>query len=133
MPRTMTQRVHFDAPPSTVFALYMDSRLHAETTGAGAAIDPRPGRAFTAWDGYIGGVTLHVEPDRMVVQTWRGSDWNRDDPDSIFVLLFLADGEGTSLHVTHANIPDGQFEGVRDGWKQYYWQPWKRWIKKQPH
>lgn len=89
-----------------------------------------PGKAFTAGDGYIGGVNLHVEKDRMIVQTWRGSDWDKDDPDSILVLLFLPDEKGSTLHVTHANIPDDRFEGIRDGWVEYYWKPWKAWLRK---
>jgi activator of HSP90 ATPase len=117
----MTQKVHFKASPATLFSLYTDSRLHSESTGSGA---------FTAGDGYIGGVNLHVEKDRMIVQTWRGSDWRREDPDSIFILLLIPDAEGTTLHVTHANIPDEQFEGIREGWKEYYWKPWKAWIRK---
>jgi activator of HSP90 ATPase len=139
MPKTFSRTVLFAAPPETLFALYPDARLHAEATGAGASIEPKAGKAFTAWDGYIGGVNLHVVKDRMVVQTWRGSDWKAADPDSILVLLFLPEGRAkggarggaTRLHVTHANVPDDQFEGVRDGWTEFYWRPWKAWLKRE--
>jgi uncharacterized protein YndB with AHSA1/START domain len=134
MPKTFTQSIRFAAPPARVYSLYADQRLHAESTGSGASIKPKAGAAFTAGDGYIGGVTLHVEKDRMIVQTWRAEDWPSEAPDSVLVLLFLPeegpDGEGTRMLVTHANVPDDQAEELKKGWTDYYWKPWKAWIKK---
>jgi uncharacterized protein YndB with AHSA1/START domain len=130
MPKTFTQSVLFAAPPATVYALYAEQKLHAEATGSGASIKAKAGAAFTAWDGYIGGVTLHAEKDRMLVQTWRAEDWGSDAPDSVLVLLFLPEGEGTRLLVTHANVPDDQAEELKKGWTEFYWKPWKAWIKK---
>jgi choline-glycine betaine transporter len=46
------------------------------------------------------------------------------------VLLFLPEGEGTRLIVTHANVPDDQAEELKKGWTEFYWKPWKAWIKK---
>jgi activator of HSP90 ATPase len=129
MPKTFTQSLFFDAPPSALFELYTDARLHAEATGAGAAIEPAAGRAFTAWDGYIGGVNLHVVKDRMVVQTWRSADWSDKDEDSILVLLFEPERSGTRLLLTHANVPDEEAVELRKGWTEYYWKPWKAWLK----
>jgi uncharacterized protein YndB with AHSA1/START domain len=129
MPKTFSQSLHFDAPPSRVFALYADAGLHAGTTGSGAAIQAKAGTAFTAWDGYIGGVNLHVVPDRMIVQTWRASDWGKDESDSVLVLLFLPEDGGTRLLVTHANVPDDQAAELKAGWTEYYWKPWKKWLK----
>jgi activator of HSP90 ATPase len=130
MPKTFTQSLLFAAPPATVYALYADQKLHAETTGSAATIKAKAGAPFTAWDGYIEGTTLHAEQGRMIVQTWRASDWPDEAPDSIFILLFLPEGEGTRVLVTHANVPDDQIEDLKKGWTEYYWKPWKAWIKK---
>jgi uncharacterized protein YndB with AHSA1/START domain len=129
MPKTFSQSIHFDAPPARLFALYTDASLHAGSTGSGAAIKAKAGTAFTAWDGYIGGVNLHVVPDRMLVQTWRASDWGKDDPDSVLILLFMPEEGGTRLLVTHANVPDDQAAELKSGWTEYYWKPWKKWLK----
>ena len=130
MPKTFTQSVLFAAPPADVFALYAEQKLHAETTGSAASIKAKAGAPFTAWDGYIRGLTLHVEPSRMIVQTWRAEDWPEDAPDSVLVLLFLAEEGGTRLLATHANVPDDQVDELKKGWTDYYWKPWKAWIKR---
>jgi activator of HSP90 ATPase len=129
MPKTFTQSILFAAPPSTVYGLYAVSELHAEATDADASIEARAGAPFTAWDGYINGITLHAEADRLLVQTWRASDWKPEDPDSVLILLFLPEGAGTRLYVTHANVPDDQVDELEKGWKEYYWKPWKEWIE----
>ena len=130
MATTFTQSVLFDAPPATVYALYAEQKFHTEATGSTASIKAKAGAAFTAWDGYISGVTLHAEKDRMIVQTWRTDDWGSGEPDSVLVLLFQAEGGGTRLILTHANVPESQAEELKKGWKEYYWKPWKAWIGK---
>ena len=30
----------------------------------------------------------------------------------------------------HANVPDFETTGVKEGWNSYYWKPWKAYIKK---
>ncbi len=129
MPKTFTQSILFAAPPATVYALYADQKLHVETTGSAATIKAKAGAPFTAWDGYIKGTTLYAEQGRMIVQTWRAEDWPEDAPDSVFILLFLPEEEGTRLLATHANVPDDQVEDLKKGWTEYYWKPWKTWIK----
>jgi uncharacterized protein YndB with AHSA1/START domain len=129
MPRTITQSILFAAPPATVYSLYADQKLHAEVTGSAATIKPKAGTEYSAWDGYIKGVTLHAEKDRMIVQTWRAEDCPEEAVDSVLVLLFQPEGEGTRLLVTHANVPEDQAEELKKGWTDWYWKPWKKWIK----
>jgi activator of HSP90 ATPase len=128
MPKTFTQKLHFAASPAELFKLYADPKLHTAATGSPATGGAKPGRVYSAWDGYIRGKTLHVEEDRLIVQTWRASDWRAEDPDSILVLLFLADATGSTLHLTQANVPDDQAEGLKEGWTEFYWRPWKKWL-----
>ena len=130
MATTFTQSLLFAAPPATLYSLYADQKLHAAATGSAASIKAKAGAPFTAWDGYISGITLHAEKDRMLVQTWRAEDWPAEAPDSVLILLFLPEGEGARLIVTHANVPDDQAAELKKGWTDYYWKPWKAWIKK---
>lgn len=130
MPKTITQSVYFEAPPAAVYALYADETLHAEVTGAGASIKARAGAAFAAWDDYISGTIIKAEKNRTIIQTWRASDWESEAPDSILVLLFMKEGEGTRLLLAHAGVPDGQAAELLKGWTDFYWKPWKVWIKK---
>ena len=36
------------------------------------------GEAFSAWDGYISGLTLLAAEGSMIVQTWRADDWESE-------------------------------------------------------
>ena len=105
----------------------MDSAKHSAATGGQAKIGANAGTAFSAWDGGIKGRTLHGVPKKLVVQTWRGADWDKALPDSILVLTF-SDGQ---VEMTHANVPDLAAAGIKDGWNQYYWKPWRAWLKAQ--
>lgn len=57
----------FPVEPRTLFKAWMDSRAHAAFTGGAAHIDPRVGGEFTAWDGYIQGTTIRLDPPRRIV------------------------------------------------------------------
>jgi hypothetical protein len=30
----------------------------------------------------------------------------------------------------HANVPEEEAEGIKKGWFDYYWKPWRNYIKK---
>jgi hypothetical protein len=30
--------------------------------------------------------------------------------------------------MTHANIPDDELPGIKTGWNDYYWKPWKKYL-----
>lgn len=128
MPATIVQRVEFDATPATLFETYVDARKHAKATGGGAVMSQKEGTRFSAWDGYIEGVNLAIVKDRLVVQSWRASDWTADDPDSILVLAFSATKKGARVDLVHANVPDRERDALDQGWHDNYWEPWKAYL-----
>lgn len=116
------------ATPDAVYEAWMSSELHAAMTGGDAQIDARPGGQFEAWDGYIAGTTLELEPGRRIVQAWRTTEFADDDPDSrIDVLLEPVDG-GTLITLRHADIPDGQ-SGYEQGWRDNYFEPMRTFFE----
>jgi len=111
------------ALPQKVYEAWLDSAAHSDFTGSPAKIDPRMGGDFLAWDGYISGKTLALEPFHHIRQTWRTSDFPENAPDSILDILFEAVGAHTRLTLIHTEIPDGQSEQYRQGWEDYYFSP----------
>lgn len=106
-------------PPSVLQARWLDPAWHARFTGgAVATFDPASG-AYTAWDGYIEGVTLEDSPGR-IVQTWRSGDFAEDDAASRLELVFEPAGAGTRLVLRHSEIPAGQGAMYRTGWEDHY-------------
>jgi activator of HSP90 ATPase len=130
MTKTITQKIIFNnATPSILYNFYMNAKLHSKLTGAPAKINAKACSSFTAHGNYIKGKNLHLVKDKMIVQTWRGSDWAKADQDSVFMLSFELKGKDVEMNMTHANIPDRQVADIKDGWNVYYWKPWKEYLK----
>ena len=52
--------------------------------------------------------------------------------DSILILTFWSDPAGGRIDLTHVNVADHDVEGVSEGWKKYYWDPWRVYLGKGP-
>ena len=130
MSKTILQSVKFQVSPETLFEIYMDSKKHSAATGAKAVISRKVGGKFTAYEGYIRGKNLLIVPHYLIAQTWGGKDFRKNDPDSILVLTFNKIRNGTRLDLVHINVPDHKHQGIKSGWNQYYWKPWKTYLKR---
>lgn len=112
------------APPDVVYVAWLSSDEHSAMTGGGTAhIDPREGGDFDAWDGYIHGVTLTLEPFTRIVQSWRTQNFTDEHADSRIEVLFEEDEDGTLVRVRHSNVPDDQLGYEQGGWKKSYFDP----------
>jgi len=127
MTKTITQNVVFkNTKTSTLYSMYLDSKQHtAITGGVPAKITAKEGAKFSAHGGYIVGKNLQLVKDKLIVQSWYGTDWAKGSDDSTFIMLFEQKGKDAVIHMTHANIPDKQVAGIKSGWNDYYWKPWK--------
>jgi len=72
--------------------------------------------------------TLYLVPNRLVVQSWRSVHWPKDDLDSILTLIFSRYDDRGRVTLVHANVPDADYAGVKNGWNQYYWRRWKAYL-----
>jgi len=127
MAKTILQRVTLKASPRDLFETYLDSAKHSAATGAKARISRKAGARFSAWNGYIQGRNLHVVPGRLVVQTWRGSDFGGED--SILILRFDEAPGGGRITMVHANVPDARAASIAKGWHTHYWKPWRAYLR----
>ena len=131
MPRTVVQSAHLPATPSKLYAMYLDPDQHASFTGGGPArIAAKVGTDWSAFEGRIHGLVLSLVPDRMIVQSWRSFEWEEGDLDSILVLSFWPEREGTRIELTQANVPDRLYRTLVSGWPTRYWEPWRSFLKK---
>jgi uncharacterized protein YndB with AHSA1/START domain len=135
MAKTIEQRVTFSVPPERLYRLYLNRREHETACGGWgkAAIVGRVGGRM-AMAPHISGKFLHLVPGRMIVQTWRGSNWKRSDTDSILTLTFERVAQGTRLVMVHANVPEANARSIASatsGWHGHYWRPWKGYLRKQ--
>ncbi len=125
MPRNVILAASFPVAPDVLYEMYLDAPSHAALTGHPVTIEPRPGTAFRAFDGMLTGTMLHVDPKRLIVQTWRSANWPADAIDSVLTLSFWQEADGARIELVHVNVPDDDFAGVSQGWEKYYWTPWR--------
>ena len=76
----------------------------------------------------IYGRNLLVVPDRMIVQSGRSKSWKPADPDAILVVRFSKDPGGGRVDLVHVGVPAYDHKGVSEGWRKYYWKPWKAYL-----
>ena len=122
--KTIRQSVTFKASPKTIYEMLMDSRKHAAFTGSKVRISCKVGGKITAYDNYISGTNLELVPNKKIVQSWRGSDW----PEGHFsqaTFAFKAVKGGTRLTFIQSGVPAEQYEGIKKGWIEFYWEPMK--------
>ncbi len=102
---------------------------HSAFTGSPALIAPRAGAPFRAFDGVLTGTVLHVDPKRVLAQTWRSARWPAGAADSVLVLSFWPEAEGGRIELAHVGVPEEDFAGVSEGWHRYYWAPWRAYLE----
>lgn len=116
------------ADPATIYRAWLSSDGHSAMTGAEASVDPTIGGAFSAWDGYIEGRTLELDPDRRIVQSWRTSEFSPEQADSQIEVLLDATPAGTHVTIKHTGVPADQLGYEQGGWDDNYFTPMREYF-----
>src|SRR4051812_45883260 len=107
MAKTIIQDVLFKSTtPKDLYGIYTNADKHSMATGAPAEISTLEGSNFSAHSGFITGRNLQLIENRLIVQSWRAQSWSSDDIDSTFIIHLETQGDDTTLHAIHANVPD---------------------------
>ena len=113
--------------PEEIYEAWLDSEGHSKMTGSPAHATANVGESFDAWDGYISGKNLELEPGKRIVQSWRGSSYKDSDEDSQIEVNFEAVDDGTKITLTHTNVPDDQ-GSHEPGWATHYFEPMQKYF-----
>jgi len=127
---TITQKIIIKATPTEVYDAFIDPKKHSEFTGSKATGKPVVGSKFTAWDGYIQGKNLELEKGKRIVQEWVTTDWPKNFPPSRLELNFKDLGGKTEITMVHLDVPAVQEDELKQGWKDFYWEPLKDYFRK---
>jgi activator of HSP90 ATPase len=119
----------FRVKPAVVYSAWLNSKAHTGMTGGIAKVNSKLNSKFSAWDGYITGKTIELKANRRIVQQWRTTEFPTDAPDSIIEINLLAIQKGTKLIMIHKNIPAGQSDNYKKGWKDFYFKPMEEFFK----
>lgn len=105
-----------------LYTAWLDSVQHSAMTGGEAICSDKEGDSFSTWDGYITGTNKKLVEGKEIIQSWRTSDFEDSDPDSLLTLQFTDTKQGCELTLIHSNIPEAQPD-YKQGWVEHYFEP----------
>jgi activator of HSP90 ATPase len=128
--KSIKQTATFNASPEKIYDLIMDEKKHAEFTGSKATISTKVNGEFSVFDGYIHGHNIELVKGKKIVQAWHFAEegWP-DDHLSICTFELEQSGDKTKLRFLQTNVPEHTVASISDGWKQYYWNGMKAYLK----
>ena len=122
-----TLKTIIQASAKEIYTAWLDSEGHSKMTGGAANASDKPGESFTAWDGYIEGKNLALEPYKRIVQSWRTSEFEQGEEDSQIEILLKETEDQTELTLIHTQVPEGGDNYIQ-GWKEHYFHPMKSYF-----
>ena len=105
------------APPEDVYLALTNPNTIQLWSGEEAEMSTEAGSEFSLWDGSIVGKNLEFIDGKKVVQQWY---FGEQLADSIVTIILHPHQEGTSVELKHTNIPDEDFEDIKQGWTESY-------------
>lgn len=128
--KSIKQTVTFNASPEEVYDLIMNPKKHAAFTGSEVKMSNKIKGKFNAFDGYIHGYNIELEEGKKIVQAWHfAEDGWPDDHYSLCTFTFKKEGNKTKLTFQQTDIPEHKVNSLKSGWKDYYWNPMKDYLK----
>jgi activator of HSP90 ATPase len=122
MSKSFSLSIELPASPETIYTAWLDSEQHSAMTGSEAEINDQLQEPFTAWDGYIFGKNLALTPFSKIVQSWRTTEFEDEDPDSLLEITLEPLGENTLFTLHHSNLPE-HGDAYIQGWHEFYFDP----------
>jgi activator of HSP90 ATPase len=106
-----------NAEPSDVYSALTNPFTIELWSGYPAVMQEEPGSEFSLWEGDISGRNIEFVKDRKVVQEWFFGEQNEK---SVVTITIQPDREESIVTIDHTNIPDEDFAGIAEGWREYY-------------
>lgn len=104
-------------PPADVYRAITNPFTIQLWSGGDAVMSTEVGSEFSLWDGSIVGKNLEFEEGKKMVQEWYFGE--QEEP-SIVTIKLHPDKKGTSVELSHTNIPDEAFRDINQGWDNSY-------------
>ena len=128
--KSIKQTSTFNASPDEIYNLIMDEKKHAAFTDSKATISTKPKGKFSVFDGYCHGYNIELVKGKKIVQAWHfAEDGWPDDHFSICSFVLDKVGDKTKLTFLQSNIPEDKAKTLKEGWKQFYWDAIKTYLK----
>lgn len=128
--KSIKQTVTFAATPDTIYNLIMDEKKIAAFTGSKVTMSTKVNGKFNVFDGYCHGYNVELIEGKRIVQAWHfAEDGWPDDHFSICTFELEDTGNKTKLRFLQTNVPEHKVNSLKEGWKEFYWDPMKAYLK----
>jgi len=117
--KTFKKSFKVAAEPADVYSALTNPYTISLWTGYPAVMAEEAGTEFSLWEGDITGKNLEFIKDKKIVQEWYFGD---QTDKSIVTITINSDNGNSHVTVEHTNIPDGEFSGIAEGWKDFYFE-----------
>ena len=118
----------FNANAEAIYNAWLSTQGHTLMTGSPAKVHGHANGDFTAWDGYIWGTFLELEPNKRIVQLCRTGEFPENAEDSRVEILLEESNNQTKLTLVHTHMPEDQVDSYRTGWLDFYFKPMKEYF-----
>ena len=128
--KSIRQTVTFNATPEQLYHLIMDQKKHSAFTGSKVSMSTKANGKFRVFDDYIHGYNIELKEGKKIVQAWHFEEdgWPADHF-STCIFRFEKAGSKTKMVFLQTGVPEHKVEELREGWKQFYWEPMKAYLK----
>lgn len=121
------KKYEIHAPLTSVWKALVDPLIIAQWGAGPAEMDHKVGTEFVLWGGDIHGKNLAVEEERKLVQEWYTKNWL--SPSRVTIALMHKNGT-TIVSLEHKNVPEKEYNEIRDGWDTFYFGEIKKFLEK---
>lgn len=130
MRSTIVKTVVLPASAAELYDMYMDADVHGDFTGLPAKISAEAGSAFEAFGGLLVGTILQAIRPRLIVQSWRSVNFEKEQPDSTLIISFTDEEQDAGrIDLVHIDVPENDYQGVSGGWESRYFEPWLTYLQ----
>ncbi|MCB0737826.1 MAG: SRPBCC domain-containing protein [Bacteroidetes bacterium] len=119
--KTLRKTYAINASAHIVRQMLLNKEQIENWSGASAEMNLQENASFSLWDGDIHGINLFIGENELV-QHWKEAKWEHFST----VVFYWIESDGiTELTLIHTEIPNKAFDGINQGWDQFYCMPLK--------
>lgn len=123
-----TLKTTINGTAKQIYKSWLSTQRHTKMTGGVAFVSDKVGETFTAWDGYITGQNIELEPYHKIVQSWRSNNFEDGETDSQIEISLSEGSEQTELTLKHTNVPESG-DHYKKGWEEHYFGPMRHYFE----
>lgn len=124
--KNLRQTYHIKASVTVVWAALTEPQQIKKWGAGPAKMQTKADTTFTLWGGDIYGTNTKVKINTLLEQDWFAGQWAKP---SLVKIELVKERSGTKVSLTHRNIPDKAAAGIKEGWKEYYFEPLKEYVE----